>query len=333
MKHSAEISTETLAGPRLGEVKDLRAWRGSELAPDAWRVSLSADCRGEILAMVEVLRKDPLPVLMLHPELFKLAACTEMMDSLQRKLRQGIGLAVVDPLPMEAISDEEALAVYYVLGQLLGRLVAQKWDGTMIYDVRDSGKSYGYGVRASITNVEQNFHNDNAFGVSPPDFVSLLCLRSALSGGVSRFTSLFAAHNVLLKEHPTALERLYQPFYFDRQAEHAPGDKKVDRFPVFSYDGDQLLARVSEGLIKKGYSLAQETLDTGGTQALDLLKQFHSTPQNWAEFTLQRGQMQYLNNRQFLHSRTRYKDHSDPDKRRHMVRLWYRDWGSRAYHG
>ena len=34
------------------------------------------------------------------------------------------------------------------------RPVAQKWDGTMIYDVRDTGKKPGNGVRPDITNVK-----------------------------------------------------------------------------------------------------------------------------------------------------------------------------------
>ena len=53
---------------------------------------------------------------------------------------------------------DEKLAV----GGLLGRQVTQKWDGTMIYDVRDTGRAYGYGVRGSVTNIELSFHTDNA---------------------------------------------------------------------------------------------------------------------------------------------------------------------------
>ena len=31
----------------------------------------------------------------------------------------------------------------------MGQNVAQKWDGTMVYDVTDTGKKFGYGVRGS----------------------------------------------------------------------------------------------------------------------------------------------------------------------------------------
>ena len=63
----------------------------------------------------------------------------------------------------------------WILGQLIATPVAQKWDGTVIYDVTDTGRQSGYGVRGSWVNVELSFHTDNAFAVAPPDYVGLLC--------------------------------------------------------------------------------------------------------------------------------------------------------------
>jgi hypothetical protein len=91
-----------------------------------------------------------------------------------------------------------------VLGQLIAAPVAQKWDGTMIYDVTDTGRQFGYGVRGSWTNVELSFHTDNAFGVAPPDYVGLLCLMPAREGGISRFCSLYTVHNEMLRRHPVS---------------------------------------------------------------------------------------------------------------------------------
>ena len=34
------------------------------------------------------------------------------------------------------------------------------------------------------------------------------------------------------------------------------------------------------------------------------------------------GDMQFLNNHVVLHSRTNYEDHANPNKRRHLLRLW-----------
>src|SRR5207249_2578296 len=83
-------------------------------------------------------RRDPLPLLLLAPTQFALSACASVMTAVDHKLRRGAGLAVVDRIPVERFSVEENRALYWLLGSLLGRPVAQKWDGTMIYDVRDT---------------------------------------------------------------------------------------------------------------------------------------------------------------------------------------------------
>ena len=55
-------------------------------------------------------------------------------------------------------------------------------------------------------------------------------------GGISRIVSLASAHNRMRHRHPELLDRLYQPFYFDRQREHAPGDAMVTHHPVFEVE-------------------------------------------------------------------------------------------------
>lgn len=78
------------------------------------------------------------------------------------------------------MSECDITAVYWLLAQLVGRPVGQKWsDGRMIYSVTDLGRLSGNGVRPDVTNEEQSFHTDNSYNISPPDHVGLLCLRSA----------------------------------------------------------------------------------------------------------------------------------------------------------
>jgi hypothetical protein len=43
--------------------------------------------------------------------------------------------------------------------------------------------------------------------------------------------------------------------------------------------------------------------------------------------------MQFVDNRALGHSRTAFVDHPEPEARRHLVRLWLRDGGRRAYPG
>jgi len=330
---SAVMSTVGMRPLLLPEIRDERAWRRDSVSPVDWIVPLSAAALAEIDAVVHRLREDPLPTVLLDPAHFSLPATAEAMARAGEKLRSGIGLAVLDHLPVERYTIEETHAVYWLLGSLLGRPVAQKWDGTMIYDVRDTGRGLGYGVRRSVTNLELQFHTDGAWLPMPAELVGLCCLNAALEGGVSRFVSLYTVHNELARRHPRLLDRLYRPFSWDRQAEHPEGAPKVGHHPVFHYQGDRFLARYYEGLITNAAELTGEPVDAEGREALAAMREIVESPALWVELVIERGQIQYLNNHQFAHSRTEFRDAPEPERKRHMVRLWHRDQGGRTFHG
>ena len=52
-----------------------------------------------------------------------------------------------------------------------------------------------------------------------------------------------------------------------------------------------------------------------------------------ADFDLEPGQLQFVDNRVLGHARTEFADFPEPERRRHLVRLWLRDRGRRAYAG
>jgi alpha-ketoglutarate-dependent taurine dioxygenase len=312
---------------------DDRAWVRRTLGPADWVVPLPEAAVAELETVAHRLRRDPLPVLLLAPGQFAMPACAAVMATVARTLREGVGLVVLDRLPVDRFSPEESRAVYWLLACLLGRPVAQKWDGTMIYDVRDTGQPLAYGVRRSVTNLELVFHTDAPWLDRPPELVGLLCLHPAQDGGVSRFLSLVTVHHRLRRAHPDLLPRLYRPFPWDRQAEHAPGDATVAWQPVFRSDGQRLLGRCNESLIRTGAELAGAPLDAEGGEALAAMRAILDDPELWVEFTIERGQIQYLDNRHFAHSRTTFRDAAEPERKRHLVRLWNRDRGRRTFHG
>jgi alpha-ketoglutarate-dependent taurine dioxygenase len=315
------------------ELRDAQAWVRDSVSARDWLVPLPEACRDELDQLVEALRTHPLPVLLLQPEQFPLRACTELMATVRTKLREGIGLAVIDRVPVARYTLEENRALWWLLGSLLGRTVAQKWDGTIIYDVRDTGRALEYGVRRSVTNLELQFHTDGPWLAHPPELVGLYCLSPALEGGVSRFLSLGTVHNELRRRHPELLPRLFQPFPWDRQAEHPPGEVKVAWRPIFSSDGQSLRARYNEALILSAEELTGERLDDEGRQALAAVRAIVESPELPLEFVIETGQMQYLNNWRLAHSRTPFRDAEEPGRQRHLIRLWHREEGRRSFHG
>ncbi|MBT3659984.1 MAG: TauD/TfdA family dioxygenase [Rhodospirillaceae bacterium] len=330
---SLDLSFETSPQMLDHPITDRRAWVSGDIDPSDSLVHLDDAALGEVAALVDALHDKPMPLLLRSPEDFDLPAWRIVMDQAKARLNDGLGFAVVDALPMDDYEIDDMIAVYWIVGQLLGRTVAQKWDGTMIYDVTDTGRQYGYGVRGSYTSVELVFHTDNAFGVQPPEYVGLLCKYPAVSGGISRFCSLYSVHNRMLEKYPELLNRLYAPMHFDRQAEHAPDAPKTALAPFFSYDGTRLTARANVSLVRKGYEVAELELEPELADALEAVETVGNQPEFWLEQPIERGHLQYLNNVELGHYRSHFEDHKNPEKKRHLIRTWHRDAGGRSYDG
>src|SRR5206468_4494330 len=132
------------------------------------------------------------------------------------ELETGRGFVVLQGLP-EAYGPQERQAAYWLVGQLLGQPFAQNVQGTLLYDVRDTGQDVRYGARFSVTNAESTFHTDNSFGDVVLDYVGLLCVNSAKSGGISQLVSAFAVRDELRAKQPGVLARLREPFHVDRR--------------------------------------------------------------------------------------------------------------------
>lgn len=309
------------------------AWIGSELSPQAGLLPIAPDAMAELESVAALLAANPLPILALDPADFPLEACRLLMRRAESLLLQGPGFVILDRIPVERFDREVATRLYWLLARLLARPVAQKWDGTMVYDVTDKGRPPGNGVRPDITNAEQNFHVDNSYNICPPDFVALFCLQTAMEGGVSGLVSFHAAHNEMRRRHPALLPRLYRPFTFDRQREHAPDEPMTLRRPIFELQGETLLGRISRFQIVNGHALAGEPLDEEGAAALAAFDGIMMQERLRWDFHFQPGQVQIVNNRALGHRRTGFRDWPEPERKRHLVRLWLRNHGRPFYNG
>ena len=141
-------------------IHDRRAWQAADIQPEDWTVHVSKDAISELQGMVSHIRAHPLPVLLRTLEDFSIPHLRDAMAATKNALDYGFGFCVVQGLPIDDYEIEEIVACFWVLGQLVDRPVAQKWDGTMIYDETDTGKEFRYGVRGSYTDVELPFHKD-----------------------------------------------------------------------------------------------------------------------------------------------------------------------------
>jgi alpha-ketoglutarate-dependent taurine dioxygenase len=246
--------------------------------------------------------------------------CRDALVPVADALENGRGFVVIES-PGPDFDDRQRGLLYWLLGQALGRPVEQNVQGTLLYDVRDTGQDVRYGARFSVTNAESSFHTDASFFDEVVDYVGLLCLRPSRSGGLSQIVSGATAHAVLAARNPQALEVLARPFHIDRRGGARPGEGPTARFPVLAQNGG-LLYRYLRYWIEAGHDRVQEPLTPAQRDALDALDGVLGEPALRAEFALRPGEMFFLNNRWLLHNRTAFEDFDEPERRRHLVRLW-----------
>ena len=315
-------------------MESIQSWVGSELAPQAGFINLSNECLEEVTRILKLLRSNPIPLLALSPEDLELPHFLKLSIEIREVLNGGLGFCVLNKLPVANMSECEAIAIYWLLAQLVGRPVAQKWsDGRMTYSVMDLGRPSGNGVRPDVTNEEQSFHTDNSYNISPPDHVGLLCLRPAAEGGLSRIVNMVAVLEVMNEQYPGFVPRLYQPYFFDRQREHSDTDKNTIFTPLLCDEEGRLRVRVSRNLIYQGYKLEGKMIDATSEAALDAFFSVIDDPKMFIEFQFEPGQIQFLNNRLIGHKRTGFKDAPELGVKRKLCRIWLRESGRRFYNG
>lgn len=247
--------------------------------------------------------------------------CLAHLQALNDALERGRGFVILTA-PEREFSEEQWRKLYWMIGLELGQPVEQNVQGTLLYDVRDTGQDVRYGARFSVTNAESSFHTDASFFDNVVDYVGLLCLQPARAGGVSQLVSGCSVHNELLTRFPEQLAVLYQPFHVDRRGGVRPGESPTAQFPVLSEHADGILFRYLRYWIEAGHGRIEQPLTAPQREALDTLDRVLAEPSLRVEFTMRRGDALLFNNRWLLHNRTAFEDFTEPERRRHLVRLW-----------
>src|SRR5206468_6012273 len=135
------------------------------------------------------------------------------------------------------------------------------------------------------------FHTDNSFGAEVLDYVGLLCVCPAKSGGKSQLVSGHSVRQELAARHSEALEILRQPFYVERKGGLRPGEAPVGRFPILGGDGAELLIRYLRYWIEVGHDKVGSPLTPRHKAALDTLDRVAGERRMRVEFGMRAGDM------------------------------------------
>jgi hypothetical protein len=311
------------------------AWRRSDFSgPSDWNYYLKPETLAELDEAVRRIHAAKKDIASLTSADFPVPSFAPDAAMLRHELEHGRGFVVIKGLRIDGYSDMDACLMYWGIASFLGAALPQNVKGDRLYAVRDEGyniaREYGAaGVRFSKTASGLGFHTDSApvFRGHTPDVVGLLALQTAKSGGETAIVSAATIHNVIFEERPDYLERLYRGYYFDRRAELKPGEPAVLFAPIFTYDS-RLKIRHFPFYIYRAPEITGVPLSAADAEPLEFLESVTQRPELPVLFGMERGDMQFVNNTSLLHSRTAFEDHPEPERRRHLVRLWlqYESW-------
>ncbi len=300
--------------------RDALSWYGSQLADPVWRLDIPAFAVAELDRYLTACEAGSAVGAEQTKALW--LASHEFVGELRQRLATGPGVVVSSGLPFADWGAERSRGAIRTLAPVLGPLMEQTHDGRVLYDVRDTGRRYRPGVRRSLTNAPQPFHTDGPWIAATPEHVALFCLQPSAGGGVNRCISILALLDDLAVQDAEFHRRLGETLPWHRQGEHEPGAPPVAHHPMWWRGAEgQLFARLYTDYVHSGARVVASKLDSLAVHALDALEELATQPHRWLEFTLDKGDVLWLNNRACAHSRTGFESTGEA---RHLVRTWHR---------
>jgi Taurine catabolism dioxygenase TauD, TfdA family len=294
------------------------AWTVAEFkSPADYTIELDAAQLGDIDRCLRQIKAAGLGLDDLQRQHFDLPTLQPVIDEIRHQIEDGRGFVVLRRLPVETYSKDEIGMIFWGLGTHLGHGLSQSVLGDRLGHVRDYSREDPM-ARAYRNKQELSPHTDSC------DLVGLMCLRDARNGGVSRLTTALSVHNAMLAEQPDKLAALYRGYVRHRRGEEQPGDLPYTpyRVPVYSNVENKVSVRYVRTYIEAGEAAVGRPMGEPEFAVLDCFEEISKRPELMLDFTLQPGEMYFVNNYTILHARTTFEDYEEEDRRRHLLRLW-----------
>ena len=296
------------------------AWRGADMAaqPDRWLIKLTPEDIADLLQAAQHFLDSGKNIGEISPDDFPLTTFAPHLVDLRQSLIHGHGVEVIRGLDIGPMSREMAATIFCGIGAHLGSARSQNAAGHILGHVRDVGADANdANTRIYQTSQRQTFHTDSA------DVVGLLCLQDAQEGGLSLLVSAVSIYNRMRTERPDLLELLFDPIATDRRGEVPAGAKPYMEIPPLSWHDGKLTVFYQRQYIDSAQRFADAMrLTPAHVEALDMFDALANDPDLHFGMRLQPGDMQFVYNHSQLHDRTGFIDWPEPDKRRHLLRLW-----------
>jgi Taurine catabolism dioxygenase TauD, TfdA family len=310
------MNEQAVLMPVAGE----RVWRGPDMArqPQQWTIALDSSDIADLEAASDAAERGGLDVLELTRDSFRLPRFEPKLAAVRRDLQQGRGFVLLRGLPVERFRLEQVARIYFGIGAHIGEAVSQNAKGHAVGHVCN----LGFDPRLPTARGYQSAHKLN-FHTDPTDVVGLLCLRKARSGGESYIVSSATVFNCMLEQRPDLVEVLTRTLYRDRRGEIPAGCKPWYRLPVFNFRDGKLVTNYVRSTIDKAQRFDEvPRLTDEQLEAFALIEHLAASPALTLKMQFEPGDIQLLNNHFVMHSRSAYEDYPEPERRRHLLRLW-----------
>lgn len=308
------------------------AWRGDEAArSERWIRRWDAASIAVLDAALEAVRD--IPWSRITRENIPLASLEPLLEDIRTELEEGSGMVQLKGLPVGRYAEEDLRRLYFGLGCHLGWPVFQNRRGELMRAIRDEGGDVGarYGqikdadagggkpflssYARTLTNGQLRFHTDRT------DVVALLCVRQALSGGISRICSTPMIHNVMLERRPDLLDVLFADTWRSRHGEESDDPATVYPLPIFGVSGGKFTSHYSLTYIEAAeLAPGVPKLSPIQREAIDMLMAL--AQELSFEMRFEPGDIQFLNSHVTYHGRTAFTDDVATGQDRLLLRLW-----------
>jgi hypothetical protein len=309
-----------VSGPGVWCGRDLQQNEGRDLRPRGdWIRHFSAAELAELDAAVRAFRTGGTPLARISPATFALPTLGTVLARILGEMLEGRGFAMLRGFPVARYSREEQAIAYMGIGSHFGTARSQNAKGHLLGHVKDLGVDIqDPKVRYYQTSRRLEYHTDSV------DVVGLLCLKTAKSGGESFIASSMTLYNEVLARRPDLLPALFEPYPTDRRGEVPEGMQPWFDMPVYHHHEGQLSCIYVRQYIDSAQKHFPEAkrLRREQVEAMDLLDELLNDPQIHLSMAFLPGDMQFLHNHQILHSRNDFENWPEPERHRHLLRLW-----------
>lgn len=300
--------------PWKGQEK--KAWLGAGLSKEAITVSFDRAQLGAIDELMAGIKSRGLRYQDITPRDFQHPALNDFLTSVLLELKNGRGLVVLRPLPVDRYGLEDVEKIYWGIGSHFGVARSQSTAGDLLGHVTNRGTSRGYNNARQLP-----MHVDSA------EIVGLLCVRRAKEGGENVLASASAMYEIIKRERPEYVPILERGYRYHRRGEEAPGDEPITPYdvPVFSVAGGIMSCRYSRERVDLAARDLGQPLTKQQRAAFDFFEALAFREGVRFDLTLEPGEVLFSSNFDMLHSRTGFVDWDEPDRKRLVLRLWLED--------